>query len=119
MTETPWHKYVRTPLRTFSSDETGGAAVLLAGTIAALGWVNINAKSYDAVWQTTLSLRLGNAAVAQDLRGWVNSGLMTLFFLVVGLEARREMDIGELRDTRRFVLPLAAGLVAMVIPVLI
>jgi Na+/H+ antiporter NhaA len=114
---TPWHKYVRTPLRTFSSDETGGAAVLLAGTIAALGWVNINAKSYDTVWQTTLSLRFGNATVAQDLRGWVNSGLMTLFFLVVGLEARREMDIGELRERKRVTLPLLAGIAGMAVPV--
>jgi Na+/H+ antiporter NhaA len=114
---TPWHKYVRTPLRTFSSDETGGAAVLLAGTIAALLWVNINAKSYDTVWNTTLTLSLGKATVAQDLRGWVNSGLMTLFFLVVGLEARREMDIGELRERKRVTLPLLAGIAGMAVPV--
>jgi Na+/H+ antiporter NhaA len=114
---TPWHKYVRTPLRTFSSDETGGAAVLLAGTVAALVWVNINAKSYDTVWNTTLSLSLGKATAAQDLRGWVNSGLMTLFFLVVGLEARREMDIGELRERKRVTLPLLAGIAGMAVPV--
>jgi Na+/H+ antiporter NhaA len=116
-TLTPWHKYVRTPLRTFSSDETGGAAVLLAGTVAALLWVNINAKSYDTVWNTTLTLSLGKATVAQDLRGWVNSGLMTLFFLVVGLEARREMDIGELRERKRVTLPLLAGIAGMAVPV--
>jgi Na+/H+ antiporter NhaA len=114
---TPWHKYIRTPLRTFSSDETSGAAVLLAGTIAALGWVNIEAKSYDTVWQTTLRISLGNATVAQDLRGWVNGGLMTLFFLVVGLEARREMDIGELRERKRVTLPLLAGVAGMAVPV--
>ncbi len=114
---TPWHKYVRTPLRTFSSDETGGAAVLLAGTMAALVWVNINAQSYDKVWGTTLRISLGNASVAQDLRGWVNSGLMTLFFLVVGLEARREMDIGELRERKRVTLPLLAGIAGMAVPV--
>jgi Na+/H+ antiporter NhaA len=114
---TPWHKYVRTPLRTFSSDETGGAAVLLAGTVAALVWVDINAKSYDTVWNTTLSLSLGKATAAQDLRGWINSGLMTLFFLVVGLEARREMDIGELRERKRVTLPLLAGIAGMAVPV--
>jgi Na+/H+ antiporter NhaA len=114
---TPWHKYVRTPLRTFSSDETGGAAVLLAGTIAALIWVNVNAKSYNTVWNTTLSLSLGKATAAQDLRGWVNSGLMTLFFLVVGLEARSELDIGELRERKRVTLPLLAGIAGMAVPV--
>src|SRR5262245_30382963 len=57
-----------------------------------------------------LSIRLGDAGIALDLRGWVNSGLMTLFFLVVGLEARREFDIGELRERRRFALPLLAGI---------
>jgi Na+/H+ antiporter NhaA len=116
-TLTPWHKYVRTPLRTFSSDETGGAAVLLAGTVAALIWVNVNAQSYDKVWGTTLRISVGNASVAQDLRGWVNSGLMTLFFLVVGLEARRELDIGELRERKRVTLPLLAGVAGMAVPV--
>src|SRR4051794_40570960 len=57
-----------------------------------------------------LSIRVGDASVALDLRDWVNSGLMTLFFFVVGLEARREFDLGELRERRRFALPLLAGL---------
>src|SRR6185369_11861550 len=48
-----------------------------------------------------------------NLREWVNSGLMTFFFLVVGLEARRELDIGELRERARLVLPLLAGLGGM------
>jgi Na+/H+ antiporter NhaA len=116
-TLTPWHRYVRTPLRTFSSSETSGAAALLAGTIAALIWVNIDTKSYDTVWQTTFSITIGNSTVAQDLRGWVNSGLMTLFFLVVGLEARREIDIGELRERSRVTLPLLAGVAGMIVPV--
>ena len=116
-TLTPWHRYVRAPLRTFSSSETSGAAALLAGTIVALIWVNIDTKSYDTVWQTTLSISIGNSTVSQDLRGWVNSGLMTLFFLVVGLEARREIDIGELRERSRVTLPLLAGVAGMIVPV--
>jgi Na+/H+ antiporter NhaA len=115
--QTPWHRYVRAPIRSFSRTETGGAAVLLAGTVAALVWVNIDATSYDKVWQTILSVRLGNAGVSQDLHGWVNAGLMTLFFFVVGLEARREFDLGELRERRRVTLPLLAGITGMIVPV--
>jgi Na+/H+ antiporter NhaA len=118
-TQTPWSRYVRTPLRTFSSTETGSAAVLLASTLAALIWVNVDATSYDKVWHTTLAINLGKDSISQDVRGWINTGLMTLFFFVVGLEARRESDIGELRERRRVTLPLLAGLAGMAVPVAI
>jgi Na+/H+ antiporter NhaA len=75
--------------------------------------VNVDASSYDSFWGTTLSIELGGAGVALDLRQWVNSGLMTFFFFVVGLEARREFDLGELRERRRFALPLLAGIGGM------
>src|SRR5207302_5413814 len=55
--------------------------------------------------------------VSQNLRLWVNNGLMTFFFLIVGLEARREIDLGELRDRRRLALPAAAALGGMLIPI--
>jgi Na+/H+ antiporter NhaA len=114
---TAWSRSVETPLRSFLRTETGSAAVLLAATVAALVWVNADASSYERVWSTTLSLRLGSHGIAQDLRAWLNGGLMALFFFVVGLEARREFDMGELRDRRRLVLPVAAGLGGMVVPV--
>ncbi len=110
---TAWARNLETPLREFLRAETGGAAVLLAATVAALLWVNIDASSYHSVWQTKLAIRVGNAGVTLDLRNWVNLGLMTFFFFVVGLEARREFDLGELRDRRRFALPLLAGLGGM------
>lgn len=109
-TSSPW-AYIRT--------ETGSAAVLLAATLAALAWVNIAPGSYTSAWETHLSVRLGSHGIDMDLREWVNSGLMTLFFLVVGLEARREFDMGELRDRRRIPLPLLAGISGMVVPVAI
>jgi Na+/H+ antiporter NhaA len=71
--------------------------------------VNVDDSSYESVWTTKLSIELGGAGISLDLRGWVSSGLMTIFFLVVGLEARREFDLGELRERRRFALPLLAG----------
>jgi Na+/H+ antiporter NhaA len=91
--------------------------VLLAATIAALAWVNIDSASYDDVWETVLSVNLGDAGVELDLREWVNSGLMTFFFFVVGLEARREFDLGELRERRRFTLPLLAAVGGMAMAV--
>ena len=111
--KTAWARNLETPLREFLRAETGGAAVLLAAAIAALVWVNIDASSYHSVWQTKLSIRLGNGGVSLILRDWVNLGLMTFFFFVVGLEARREFDLGELRDRRRFALPLVAGVAGM------
>jgi Na+/H+ antiporter NhaA len=104
---------VETPLREFLRTETGGAAVLLAAAVAALLWANVDGPSYGSLWRTTLSIELDGAGVALELRDWVNSGLMTFFFFVVGLEARREFDLGELRERRRFALPLLAGIGGM------
>jgi Na+/H+ antiporter NhaA len=116
---TAWARNVQTPLREFLRTETGGAAFLLAAALLALVWVNVDASSYDSVWSTSLSIRVSDASVALDLRGWVNSGLMTFFFFVVGLEARREFDLGELRERRRVALPLLAGIGGMAVAVAI
>jgi Na+/H+ antiporter NhaA len=116
---TAWARSLQTPLREFLATETGSAAVLLAATLAALAWVNIDSGSYGNVWHTRLSIRLGDSGITQDVRAWVNNGLMTLFFFVVGLEVRREFDLGELRERRRLVLPVAAAIGGMALPVLI
>ena len=113
---TAWALHLKTPLREFLRTETGGAALLLGATVAALVWANAGIHSYDAVWGTRLSVRLGDATLGQDLRAWVNTGLMTLFFFVVVLEARREFDMGELRDRRRLALPMVAGVGGMFWP---
>src|SRR5213080_1896980 len=104
---TAWVRNLETPLRSFLRTETGSAAVLLAAAVAALVWANVDAASYERVMQTTLSIRIGHSGISHDLRYWLNSGLMTLFFFVVGLEARREFDLGELRQRRRVAFPLA------------
>jgi Na+/H+ antiporter NhaA len=116
---TAWTRNLQTPLREFLRTETGGATVLLAAAVAALVWVNVDESSYDSLWETTLSISLGGADVVLDLRHWVNSGLMTFFFFVLGLEARREFDLGELRERRRFALPLLAGIGGMALAVAI
>jgi Na+/H+ antiporter NhaA len=116
---TLWAWNLKTPLRAFLRTETGSAVVLLAATIVALVWANVDPASYDRLWHTALSIRIGGSGLSLDLRTWVNSGLMTLFFFVVGLEARREFDMGELRDRRRLVLPLVAGVGGMLVPIAI
>ncbi len=92
---------------------------MLGAAVAALAWVNVDASSYDSLWGTTLSIEVGGHGISLDLREWVNSGLMTFFFFVVGLEARREFDLGELRERRRFALPLLAGIGGMAVAVAI
>src|SRR6185437_454584 len=102
---TAWTRNLQTPLRSFLTTETGSAAVLLAGVVAALVWANADQASYERMWTTTLSIRIGGAGVSLDLRDWINSGLMAFCFFVIGLEARREFDLGELRERRRVALP--------------
>ena len=104
---------MQTPLREFLRTETGGAAILLAATLAALVWANIDADAYERFWSAVLSIDLAGAGISLELHEWVNSGLMTFFFFVVGLEARREFDLGELRERRRFVLAIVAALGGM------
>ena len=107
-------------MRDFLRTETGGAAVLLAATLAALAWANSPwSDSYQSVWTSRLSIRLGSHALTADLRHWVNEGLMTFFFLVVGLEAKREFDVGELRDRSRLAMPVVAAIGGMAAPVAI
>jgi Na+/H+ antiporter NhaA len=93
--------------------------MLLLATAAALVWTNIDAASYERVWRTRLALAIGHTGLSHDLHYWLSSGLMTLFFFVVGLEARREFDLGELRERRRLLLPVLAGLGGIVVPIAI
>ena len=113
---TAWAR-VETPLRRFLRTETGSAAILLAAAVGALVWANVHDSSYERVWQTELSIRLGSTDISQSLRGWVSTGLMTLFWFVIGLEARREFDMGELRQRARVALPVLAGIGGMIVPV--
>ncbi|MGH2871428.1 MAG: Na+/H+ antiporter NhaA, partial [Solirubrobacteraceae bacterium] len=116
---TAWARSLEAPLRDFLRTQAGSASILLAATVAALVWVNVDHGSYERTWSTTLSIQVGGGGLSLGLRQWVNSGLMSFFFFVVGLEARREFDMGELRERRRVAVPIASGLGGMLVPVLI
>jgi Na+/H+ antiporter NhaA len=117
---TAWARNLAAPVRSFLSTETGGAVAMLAATIAALLWANSPwSHSYESVWTTRLVIRIGSAGISADLRDWVNEGLMTLFFLVVGLEAKRELDLGQLRERRRLAIPVVGAIGGVTVPILI
>ncbi|MDQ4145307.1 MAG: Na+/H+ antiporter NhaA [Actinomycetota bacterium] len=108
------------PLREFIATENASAIVLLVASVVAVVWANSPwSASYESVWTTELSLRLGGAELTLDLRHWINDGLMAMFFFVVGLEIRREFDLGELRERRRVATPVLAAIGGMVVPALI
>jgi Na+/H+ antiporter NhaA len=117
---TAWARNLAAPVRDFLSTETGSAIVLLGATVLALLWANSPwSASYESLWSTKLSIAIGGGGISADLRHWVNEGLMTFFFLVVGLEAKRELDMGELRERRRLAIPVLAALGGMAVPIAI
>jgi Na+:H+ antiporter, NhaA family len=108
------------PLADFLREEAGGGAVLVLATAVALAWANSPWKdSYADLWSADFAVSLGSHAIDLDLRHWVNDGLMVAFFLVVGLEIKRELVQGELRGPRRAALPALGALGGMVVPALL
>ena len=118
--ERPVPRRVLKPLQSFLEQEAASGVLLLLATIVALFWANSPWRaSYEDLWHTVLRIRVGPWAIAEDLRHWVNDALMALFFLVVGLEIKREVLTGELRDARAAALPAIAALGGMVVPALL
>ena len=107
----PAQSFLHTP-------KISGMLLLLAGVTAML-WANSPwASSYDHFWETILTIDAGVLSLSADLRHWVNDGLMTIFFFVVGLEVKREVVQGALSGVRRATLPAVAALGGMLVPAL-
>jgi Na+/H+ antiporter NhaA len=104
----------------FLRTEAGSSVLLLAATVIALVWANSPLSGvYEDLWSTELRIGLGGAEITEDLRHWVNDGLMVFFFYVVGLEIRREIAMGELQNRRQAAIPAIAALAGMAVPALL
>jgi NhaA family Na+:H+ antiporter len=115
----PVERIVR-PFQDFAHKQSSGGILLIAATVIALTWDNSPwGESYVALWHTKLSVGVGDFSITKDLTHWINDGLMAVFFLVVGLEIKREVLVGELSSARNAVLLVAAALGGAVVPALI
>ncbi len=115
----PVERIVR-PFQDFAHKQSSGGILLIAATVVALIWANSPwGGSYAALWHTKLTVGVGDASISKDLTHWINDGLMAVFFLVVGLEIKREVLVGELSSVRNAALPVAAALGGAVVPAVI
>ena len=113
----PVARRVVQPLQSFLETEASSAVLLVGAATIAVVWANSPwGDSYERLWTTAAGVRIGDAGITLELREWVNEGLMALFFVVVGLEVKRELLTGELRDRRTALLPLFGALGGMVVP---
>jgi len=107
-------------LERFLHIEAVSGVVLLVAAICALIWANSSAaSSYEALWHTPIMFGVGSLQFSQSLHFWINDGLMTIFFLVVGMEIRREIHEGALSSLRQASLPMAAAIGGVVVPALV
>ena len=116
---TRWSWARQIPLRRFVRTESSGSVALIAAFVAALVWANLDPDGYAHVWHTEVVVGWGDHVLAMPAVEWINSGLMAFYFFVVGLETRREFDVGELRERRRVILPVVAGVVGMAVSAVI
>lgn len=108
------------PLRDFLHTESSGAVLLAVAAVVALIWANSPwSASYESLWATKASISFAGHSLDLDLRHWVNDGLMTIFFFVVGLEIKREVTHGHLSNRRAALLPGIAAIGGMAIPALV
>jgi NhaA family Na+:H+ antiporter len=113
-------KRVASVLDTFLKDESIGGKLILVAALLSLIVVNSPVRTlFNDFWHLQLSVGLGDVSLSMDLRHWVNEGLMAFFFLVVGLEIKRELVKGELKDRKKALLPIGAAVGGMIVPALV
>src|ERR1700761_8845041 len=111
---------ITSPFMRFARMEAAGGIVLLSSTLLALAWANSSwHHSYHEMLQSPLTVGVGHFAITENRHEWINDGLMSLFFFLVGLEIKREILVGELSSLRRAAFPFVAALGGMVVPAMI
>lgn len=104
----------------FIKDESFSGILLFVATLAAVMVANSAlSESYFALWHMALGVTIGGHTISMDLMHWINDGLMALFFLMVGLEIKRELIIGELSSVKKAAFPIVAAIGGMIIPALV
>jgi NhaA family Na+:H+ antiporter len=113
--ERSWSQFIK-----FFKATASSSTVLLTTTIVALIWANSSAsQAYFNTWKTNFTISLGSYILNKTISHWVNDGLMAIFFLVIGLEIKREFMVGELSDIKDAILPLSSAIGGMVIPAIL
>lgn len=108
------------PFQSFAQREASGGILLLIVAVVGMVWINSPwGRLYEELWHFPLGVGVGSSVFERSLHFWINDGLMTIFFFVVGLEIKRELLVGELASYRRAVLPVVAALGGMIVPALI
>src|SRR3984885_12302373 len=111
---------ITSPFARFARMEAAGGILLLVATAAALIWANSRWEhSYHQIWYTQATITLGHVSLSESRHEWVNDGLMSIFFFLVGLEIKRELLIGELATLRQAAFPFMAALGGSIVPALI
>ncbi len=107
------------PFQEFFKKEASSSLLLIVATLTALIWANISYTGYSHFWHRELTISFEKIKISKGLIEWINEGLMTVFFFIVGLEIKREILVGELASFRKAVLPVSAAIGGIVFPALI
>lgn len=111
------NKIILTPFQKFVKIESLSGILLFGATVIAMIWANSGySDSYQALWQLNLGISAENFKLAKPLMLWINDGLMTVFFFLIGLEIKRELLIGELNTMKKAAFPLIAAIGGMLFP---
>jgi NhaA family Na+:H+ antiporter len=115
--ETPLAERILRPFQQFAATESAGGIVLLICAVAAIAWANSPAgDAYFHLWEHTFTIGFEGFALTKSLHHWINDGLMVVFFLLVGLEIKRELFVGELSSFKQALLPIVAAIGGMLVP---
>ena len=116
----PVERWIIDPLTNFVNNSTASGMVLFASAIAALIISNSAwAEAFHHLWETHFAISIGSFSIDKSLHHWINDGLMSMFFFVVGLELKREIMAGELKNPRTAMLPIFGAIGGMIVPALI